>query len=552
MRVIGVKAKLRGIFQWFPLKNTLYLVLCFVMAFPMDLMIPYAEAQSYSAGYQSYVKGRFSQSEQALKLALQKKVSKGERAKIYKLLGIVQYMRGDQSAANVSFQYALRYNPNLTIQDSEVLDTKVVSYFNSLKAKVQKSPPKRAVQSPRRQSGRGSAKAKRTTVYIQANVKASVSVDGILAGNTGSPIEVSPGPTVMTLKASGYQTKKIKVTVRPQRTNLVKIDLAPIAQKKRVVRKKTTRPSAPAPTKASSAEKDLFADEEPDYAKNRRQIRKQQKSLVDEFESDGRAQPRPYTPPRTYTPPAYSAPAPAYPSYPPPAYPAPTYPSYTPYPPVAPYYPPTYAPPVQPYAAPAPPAPSYSAPPAQVPDYFSSSPRSKKRKRGGRKVRKGSVLVALLPFGIGQFQNDDMIFGAFFAVAEAGALITYFVLEQEIASAESDLNAYIASEEASDQDKQQYLNEQNAFINDNRQFQDFALIGFVGLAIGGAIEAYVNMPMVSVRKRRRRYSLLPPAHLIAVKEDLSPSWSRPYEPKWEIKPYLFDKRALGLSLGIQF
>ena len=221
--------------------------------------------------------------------------------------------------------------------------------------------------------------------------------------------------------------------------------------------------------------------------------KRSKKSYADQyFQEPAQPQPQYSQPPQQYSqPPQYSAPPPqqAYP----PAYQQPYPPTYQqPYAP-APQYsypPPVYAPPPvytqpDPYAQPpayAAPPPSYGAPnpyeeDEEAGDIDAPPSRSSGRSRGRKKSRPpGSAALAILPFGVGQFQNGDNGKGMLFLISEAGAIGTgvYFKMkagtdEKKLATQRDEMingDPAATQEELDqfDQETQVYLSKLNSYF----------------------------------------------------------------------------------------
>ena len=98
-------------------------------------------AQSYAAGQARYMKNDFKGAEQSLEKALTKEKRTPERAKIFKLLGIVQYMQANKPSASKSFKQALALDPRLTVTEDEALDESVIPFFNQNKAPATAAAP---------------------------------------------------------------------------------------------------------------------------------------------------------------------------------------------------------------------------------------------------------------------------------------------------------------------------------------------------------------------------------------------------------------------------
>ena len=218
---------------------------------------PTALAQSYAVGFAKYQKGDFRGAEAAFTQALTKSKAAKDQAKTLKFLGISQFMQGNQNGAASSFARALNVQPNLRIENGEVLDEGVIPFFEKQRTSVastNKSPSsrngKRAAPARETQAGSPTAAqpkpaamakapaakesplsrpAKQTTLKVQCNVSgAQVSIDGILAGRPGEIFNTDPGTVPLEIAAPGYLTKKLKVTITKDRENAITINLEKI------------------------------------------------------------------------------------------------------------------------------------------------------------------------------------------------------------------------------------------------------------------------------------------------------------------------------------
>ena len=188
------------------------------------LMTPqFAVAQSFKAGFDLYSRGDFSAAERAFASARGK--DRTEQANILKFKGISQYMQKKLPQARESFRQTLQINPRSTIDAGEVLDESVIAFFNQQKSSASPPVAKRAVNKPQ-------PVLKTTYLKINSNVsKASILIEGILAGQSGSLLEVKPGIVEVQLNASGYVSKKARIQIIANRENSVQIDLVKIQRK---------------------------------------------------------------------------------------------------------------------------------------------------------------------------------------------------------------------------------------------------------------------------------------------------------------------------------
>ena len=223
-------------------------LLAFTLTLPPAWMIsavihtPAAEASSYGVGYSKYQKGDFKGAELALRQALAKKMDRATMGKAFKLLGICQFMLGNKNAAAGSFRRALQVVPSTVISPSEVLDETVVPFFNSVRAQVKKSAPtkpvaKKATKSvppakaapppaPAKTIAGGNKPLKQTFLKVLSNVpNASVSIDGILAGQANSLINTDPGKVMIDVNAPGYRPRTVTINVTANQENTVTVNL---------------------------------------------------------------------------------------------------------------------------------------------------------------------------------------------------------------------------------------------------------------------------------------------------------------------------------------
>lgn len=107
-----------------------------------------AQAQTFEEGYQSYMRNQFPVAELQFRAAVKKAKTREDRAFIQKFIGICQFMRGDKKSAANSFYEALGFDRNITIDEEEVLDPGVVSFFNVIKARWLNTPEGKASMMP--------------------------------------------------------------------------------------------------------------------------------------------------------------------------------------------------------------------------------------------------------------------------------------------------------------------------------------------------------------------------------------------------------------------
>ncbi len=518
-------------------------LLSFTLLWGGALPIPSTQARTYAEGNKRYMTGDFKGAEAALRQALPTTRVAKDKAKVHKLLGICEYMLGKRTNAAANFQAALRLDPSTQISPAEVLDESVIAYFNAQKTPTRPAAAKPATPARGNTPIAGKA-AKTTSLLVNSNVPgATITIDGILAGNVGNRIEADPGKLLLEIAAKGHITKRVTTTIHANHENIITVNLDKIPPPK---------PKAPPPTPASVASQanqggksqvplpdpgvDLFKDQEApvDPAVAGR-------DLASEFALDGsaaaygmqgpRVQARPQAQQPVYQqqmqqPPApmYQQPAPVYqqppPMYvaPPPVYQAPMYQQ------PLPYYQQPYQQPYMPPPATGYPPPASSAPPP--PDYYSDgapdigdpvansirqqkrAPKKRTKKTTASASNSGqSDFVKLLPFGAGQFQNGNYLLGLGFAAAEGLAIYMYMSnnskADEQIAVAQQ----VAANEELSVEERQAYVDQSQAYVNKSRSTAQMALIGFGGLWALGVIEAYINKPAPPKKSKRPRRRL---------------------------------------------
>ena len=103
-------------------------------------------ANSFDKGLNYYRTANFVQAKVEFQNALRAGSNRSGYGKIYKYLGLSQYMLGETKEAKASFGYALHYDPSVELYPNEVLDSSVLEFFLNIKQKVKvsASPPKRA------------------------------------------------------------------------------------------------------------------------------------------------------------------------------------------------------------------------------------------------------------------------------------------------------------------------------------------------------------------------------------------------------------------------
>lgn len=389
-----------------------------------------------------------------------------------------------------------------------------------------------------------SAKSAQPTLTIVTKMRATVFDGGIFVGVSNQAIPLDPGNHQIMVTAEGYLDAKHAFQLKPGMHLRVPVTLRKPApapkpqpraepraarQKVPTIRQQSSRKSSgldytsdlPTPKGVSrlpsGAKRNVPSTPSRDAGKDfLRELKGQAPAQPAYPQQPGYAQQpqNPYAQPPTAYPPAYPQ---AYPQpYAPPAYAAPMYPPmYVPqpvpvpvpvYPPV--YQQPQYAPP-QPYAPqgnsdgdyddedsdePEAPKPNYASPSgAGSPHMSGSASRSSSRSKGG------NGFVAVLPFGVGQFQNRQYGKGMLFALGEVGALgagIYFYVYANKLTN--ELINSNLDTSKA---DVLDYYTKQAAFIKTQRTIS-YACLGGAGVIwVIGIVDALINLNSGHVSRR---------------------------------------------------
>ena len=187
----------------------------FLLLLALTGIAPLGYGETYTDGFNLYVRGNFVEAERALISASQTEKAASDRANVFKLLGIVQYMQNKKKNAAISFQNALTLNPDIAISNNEILDDSILPFFKSVKKSMPKPQPV-VVKKPSPTILRVFSNAKKASVYY----------NGRHIGAPGQKIKVKPGGGLVTIKAQGYQTKSFKVSLEKSKENKFIFNLA--------------------------------------------------------------------------------------------------------------------------------------------------------------------------------------------------------------------------------------------------------------------------------------------------------------------------------------
>ena len=166
-----------------------------------------ARADNFNQGLTSYRRSDFSAAERAFLRVLQEGVNRATRAKVYKYVGLSQYMLGRKSDASNSFRSALRFDPMTELYPNEVLDSSVIEFFLQIKQDSKKKP---ATTMPRRPPVRKTPLAKKKP-YVP-KVPMTGNRRPVVRGKTAT--KQSPAKRVVTKRppAKASATKQRKST----------------------------------------------------------------------------------------------------------------------------------------------------------------------------------------------------------------------------------------------------------------------------------------------------------------------------------------------------
>lgn len=488
------------------------------------------------------------------------------------IYGITQFMVGNTKKSERAFKLLLNQNPNASLDKRYVLDPAIEPYFSGIKKQsapkqpnqgnsktnravsdsrqvriAQPTPPPEVARAKPQTSPRVPTKRSFSGVLVNSNApRTTVFLDGILVGSAGQPISLDPGTHLLTLSAEGYESIERRISVESGRTANLSVSLKKIAAAEKP-RSQTNAPTNEKSSRNSKKEKnkivsaDDFKNNKPKRSvnfnnalpetKGSNRSSRPQKSLADQFfqeQQSTQSYPQPYPQPAYPTQPVYPQPVYPQPVYPQPTIPYPAQPGYGTYP--APYQaPPVYSAPPPAYSYPSPDpygSPSYPPPPASqygAPNPYeeeyeaadgapprsfnrSDSVRSSSRRRANTS---GSAALAVLPLGIGQFQNGDAVKGGFFLLSEGGALgYGLYLSLKVVASAEKQ---FALDREAEENDlkngtlKQQDIDakelEREKYIQGQKSLATWCYVGAGALYVLGVIDAFVNLEKPQGRKR---------------------------------------------------
>ena len=176
-------------------------------------------SQLYSDAYQFYIMGEFYKSELAYLKELREYPTGYKKSKIYKMLGIAQYMQGKKVDAARSFYYSKRLNPYTKIKESEVIDASVINFFESISRENPTLP---------------SALFQKSKTYVRFIIKPSTAtllING-KAAQINRLVEIAPGKYTFQVYAKNYLSHVQTILVKDGQINNIPLSLKKRDQKR--------------------------------------------------------------------------------------------------------------------------------------------------------------------------------------------------------------------------------------------------------------------------------------------------------------------------------
>lgn len=520
------------------------LIVCFTVCSSLN-----AIASPLSDARQAFSQGNLPKTIQTLEGQLfpSSKLGKTDTIPALELFGISQFMMGDKKAAEKAFKVILNVNSRHKLDKKFALDPAVEPYFESLKkttppAKTTNNRRERVSRAQKKTTARPSpppAKARPkprptpkplvTALQVQTNApKTTLFIDGIFIGSAGQIVTVEPGQHQLTISAEGYESVEKKISIPKGKTLKMSVRMTKPGESKRIAAAKRaqsrsniqTRKRQNASFDDSGPKKSVRFDVDlPGEKKGRSKPKSRSKrNLADQYLQEQPSQPA--YPPQYQQAPMYQSPMPAYPQpqygypYPPPAYPMPGYaPQYAPpayaYPQPDPYAAPAYpTPPANAYGAPNPYEEEYEAGDGAVPAGGGYPPPSSGGYRSRRRDNGRSAFLALLPLGVGQYQNGHKVKGTLFLLSELGLpAYGYFYYDNAIKAAQKVFEQEIADEKNPDyvalpeEELQANQKRREDTLKKYANYQLYCYIGAGVLYVVGVIDAFAFINEAPSRSR---------------------------------------------------
>lgn len=387
------------------------------------------------------------------------------------LYGICQFLLGNKEKAEHAFTMVLKANPNARLNPKDLIDPTSGEFFEQVRNKV--APRARAASGDRPKgqgSGEQSLSAKAppragfTGIFVKTNASnATVFANGIFIGTSGQDIALDAGEHKLTISAQDYEDVTRAFNIKKNERLTLTVNLVKSGERDRFLAAKKAKAKAAENKRREADRKKKVAKEKIDYTSDLpagARPSKASQSLADEFFRDQQGgMPQQPPPQPAYAQDPYGQPVPQQPAY---VAPRP--------PPPQPQYNPGYA------AAPYPAQPGY--PPA--------APVGRKK----------SLFLAIMPFGVGQFQNGATGLGIAVAAGQLGSLYAFYHFSGQ-ATAYMNSEPVICEEQGQAQkDKAEACTpdaDVKAFVAQQNMYGYGGIAAFLLIWGAGATEAVLNI-----------------------------------------------------------
>lgn len=260
-------------------------------------------AQSLEIGYGKYQRGDFQGAINSLQNALKNPINSKNFAQIYKFLGISYYANDNKKDAAESFRKALGLNSKISLHPDEVIDSKVIDFFEGIRSipspntpdprSIADTPPlpkspvaPLSVKSPETLHSKPSSPSRpgkvETRLRVQTDAPQSiVMIDGVFAGSGNDLLNVQPGLTEISVEAPGYRSRTLKLDIKRDQETRVKVALSPDKGSSKQARNQPKSALSPydKPKGQPPREEDTRFDEV-------KKTKPKKRNLADEFEQD--------------------------------------------------------------------------------------------------------------------------------------------------------------------------------------------------------------------------------------------------------------------------
>ena len=193
-------------------------------------------AQDYTAGLTQFRKGQFAAAEKTFTALLPTTTDAKELAKLYKFIGICEYMEGKRLESAASFRHAKGLDASIKLTDKDIIDESILDFFASIPipAPIVLPSPTSAAPLPEKKIEIVKAEKKKAWILVKSNVLAKVTIDNQLAGDTGEKLTVIPGAHQVQVVHDGYEKEVKHVEVAADTVHEVEVSLQKLVKKKKV------------------------------------------------------------------------------------------------------------------------------------------------------------------------------------------------------------------------------------------------------------------------------------------------------------------------------